>query len=553
MMALAIICLLVPFSGKAYHIDDPLFVWSAEHIQKAPFDFYGFEINWNGTPNPAHHIIQNPPLTGYVLALPSMLFGPGEFALHLAMIFPAVIFALGVFRLAQVYSAGPELSVLAALAAPAFLVSATSVMADVLLSALYVWSAVLWIEGLQQPKTWKMALSGVLASMAALTKYFGLSLVPLLLVHSLASKTRRPRLLLYLLIPLAMVAAYQAITLHLYGRDLVREALFFTSEWQIDRNWAPVRQTIVGLAFVGGGLMSAVFFAPFIFSKRSLLLGIGCGAACLLGLFFLLTTGVIPIPNWDRLPAAVQFQFVLFWAVGVYILLVAVVELSQHRNGLTLTLFLWIIGTFVFVVYVNWTINARALLPMLPAVAVIFARRANRSSRDGYGVRPSVIFAMGLGVCLAVAVAWGDHQLARSQRDFSMDLEKKLSGYPNTIWFQGHWGFQYYMEAIGAHPMNFSGMVLKAGDVVVVPDNNTLTTRLPKQDYRLLHTIQIPVNAPVSTMNNSVGAGFYSSVWGILPFVFHPVPAETYRIYLAGWQDNNHVAILQSLLSQNSP
>jgi len=77
---------------------------------------------------------------------------------------------------------------------------------------------------------------------------------------------------------------------------------------------------------------------------------------------------------------------------------------------------------------------------------------------------------------------------------------------------------------------------------VVIPGNNTLTTSLPKQDYQLLETIQKPVRAPVVTMNHAVGASFYSSVWGVLPFAFHPVPAETYRIYLAGHQANADAA-----------
>ena len=511
-LVLVTMCLLVPFSGKAFHIDDPLFVWSAEHIQHAPLDFFGFEINWNGTPNPAHHIIQNPPLTGYFLALSAIFFGLKEFGLHLAMILPAVTLVIGVFRLAQMYSARPELSVLATLAAPAFLVSATTVMADVLLLALYVWSVVLWMEGLQHRNIRKMVLAGVVAGLAALTKYFALSLVPLLFVHTLTSGTKQPRLWFCLLIPIAMVAVYQAVTVHLYGRDLVREALFFTSEWQIDKNWAPVRQTTVGLAFVGGSLLSAVFFAPFIFSRRSLLWVAGGGAICLLGLFVILNTGVIRIPNWERLSVAVQLQFVLFWAIGAYILLVAALELAHHRDGPTLTLFLWVVGTFVFSVYINWTINARALLPMLPPIAVIIARRTERCSIHGSGIRPGLILSLGLGLCVATAVTWGDYQLARSQQAFSMDLKKRLSGYPNTVWFQGHWGFQYYMEAIGAHPMDFSGTVLKPGDIVVIPGNNTLTTSLPKQDYQLLETIQKPVRAPVVTMNHAVGAGFYSSV-----------------------------------------
>lgn len=53
--------LLVPFANKAFNIDDPLFIWSARHIQKNPLDFYGFSANWYGTEMPMSDITQNPP------------------------------------------------------------------------------------------------------------------------------------------------------------------------------------------------------------------------------------------------------------------------------------------------------------------------------------------------------------------------------------------------------------------------------------------------------------------------------------------------------------
>ena len=43
------IAALAPFLGKAFHMDDPLFIWTAKHLRLAPFDFYGFDVNWEGT------------------------------------------------------------------------------------------------------------------------------------------------------------------------------------------------------------------------------------------------------------------------------------------------------------------------------------------------------------------------------------------------------------------------------------------------------------------------------------------------------------------------
>src|SRR5215475_8135491 len=37
---------LAVFLDKAFHIDDPLFLWTARQITAAPGDFFGFELNW---------------------------------------------------------------------------------------------------------------------------------------------------------------------------------------------------------------------------------------------------------------------------------------------------------------------------------------------------------------------------------------------------------------------------------------------------------------------------------------------------------------------------
>ena len=47
-IGLFILLTLGPFLNKAVHIDDSLFVWTAEQILKHPGDCYGFDVNWTG-------------------------------------------------------------------------------------------------------------------------------------------------------------------------------------------------------------------------------------------------------------------------------------------------------------------------------------------------------------------------------------------------------------------------------------------------------------------------------------------------------------------------
>src|SRR6266403_5991439 len=97
----AVIAALAPFLNKAFHIDDPLFLWMAEQIARHPLDPYGFTVNWAGAPQPMWVAMQNPPLCSYFIAAVSALFGSNEIALHLTFLFWAVAVVLGTFALAR--------------------------------------------------------------------------------------------------------------------------------------------------------------------------------------------------------------------------------------------------------------------------------------------------------------------------------------------------------------------------------------------------------------------------------------------------------------------
>src|SRR5213592_4224630 len=178
---IAVIAASVAFLNTAFHIDDTLFLWMAQQVSQHPADPYGFFVNWYGSAMPMFSVMQNPPLNAYYMALAASFFGWSELAMHGAFLFPAVVAVLGTFFLAQRLSGSPLLGALLVLFTPVFLVSATTVMCDVWLLALWVWSVHCWLRGLEERHSyWLLLLASLLAAAAALTKYFGVSLVPLL-------------------------------------------------------------------------------------------------------------------------------------------------------------------------------------------------------------------------------------------------------------------------------------------------------------------------------------------------------------------------------------
>ena len=52
LLILATLLCLAPFLNKAVHLDDYLFIRSAQHIVGHPADPFGIVVNWNGIDEP---------------------------------------------------------------------------------------------------------------------------------------------------------------------------------------------------------------------------------------------------------------------------------------------------------------------------------------------------------------------------------------------------------------------------------------------------------------------------------------------------------------------
>src|SRR5258706_16211547 len=99
-----------------------------------------------------------------------------------------------------------------------------------------------------------------------------------------------------------------------------------------------------------------------------------------------------------------------------------------------------------------------------------------------------------------------------------------------TLWFEGHWGFQYYMEGRGASPLDMRLSPLAIGDRVVIPGNNSNLFPFPPDTVTPRARTDYAAFPFLSTMSPDLGAGFYVDIWGPLPFAFGRVPPERYMV-----------------------
>jgi|GEM_PF-5585679 len=212
-------------------------------------------VNWCYKVEPMAGANENPPLVSYWLAGVGALFGWNESVLHAAMLVPALLAVAGVWLLARVLGAPPRLAGLALLAMPGFLVSSTTLMADVLAMALWTWAVLAWVRGLQRERMGWLAAGAVLAGLCLLTKYVGLAVVPLLFAYTvLKSRRLDPRILL-LGVPLVLAFVYRAQMLARYGVDPFTAVGSYSLKVREAAKASALELPWLGLAYLGGACL----------------------------------------------------------------------------------------------------------------------------------------------------------------------------------------------------------------------------------------------------------------------------------------------------------
>jgi 4-amino-4-deoxy-L-arabinose transferase-like glycosyltransferase len=536
LLAFAVLACLLPFSGKAFNVDDTLFIYVARQITRHPLDPYGFKINWFLDAVPMAYETKNPPLASYYIAAAASLVGWSERALHLAFLLPALAAVLGAYRLAHRFTDSPLLAAAATLLTPVFLVSASSVMCDALMLALWLWAIIFWIEGLEPQKPHYLGISALLITLCALTKYFGIALILLLAAYSLARLRRLGSWAWYLLLPILALTGYQHWTKALYGLRMISEAAHMSAGVRQARQSSALAKVLVDMSFVGGCALPALTLAPVIWSRKKTLAV--CAASGIAA--FLVTRGRIGLGEmlWPfdfyRHWLLVGIQLTFFIAAGFSVIALAAADAWKRRDADSLLLMLWVVGTFAFTGFLNWAINARSVLPLIPAVGILLARRVDALRTNSVRWRPTMLLLpLAAAGAVSLWLTWADTELANSARTAAALIEKQTRNQPGTVWFLGHWGFQYYMESFGAHAVIIDNPPHQTGDFLATAGDRLLFEVRPAF-VASRDSIQIPMRLGITTVQSELGTGFYSSDLGPLPFAIGPVPPERYELIRLG-------------------
>ncbi len=496
--------LVVLFSDKPFHIDDPHFLKAAEHVARDPLHPLEFDVNLDDRTRPAREVFASPPGFFYFLALLLRLGIVGERGLHLCLAPFAALLVWGTARLARSLGQAPFLPSLLVACSPAAIVCATSVMPDTFAGALATLGAALWLEGTGGARGIRILGGGLLMSLASFSRYGAIAAPAALCVFALHRGIRSPLAWVALLLSPAVSALW---TLRAGGGEAVSSLAALEPD---PLHAARVLAMAAHLSLAAAPTLCAL-------GSRKAFLVLLPGLAIAEALAILL-------PEVYREPAFLVPSVLLPAAVGVgFVLRASLLPLrpGAHDRATSALLAAWILGNLMLpVVYVH--ASAKYLVPALGPLALAALRLEPPGSRR---LRPLLIAGVSLllGLCTAVA----DAHLARAHRALAERTVRPLVRSGRRVWFAGHWGFQWYAEKAGARCYEADEPFLRT-DLLVVAD---VAHKQGEPDPRPFRFVAVGKDAvedpfPLRTMAFPANAGFYSHAYGLLPFGISTRPLE---------------------------
>lgn len=489
---------------KPATIDDLAYVWYVRQIAQTPAQPFGtppdgFHLNWYQNGQPAYTLLM-PMVVPYWLASGYAIFGENLFLLKVWLFPFCLLFTASLYALFRRFAPGMEKALLALTAfSPTFLPS-LNLMVDVPAVALNLTAIAIFCRALDGEKPgWRLViLAGLVAGLAAQTKYTGATAIAAMLLYGLVRRQR-----LAAIVAIGMAAAvfvgWEAYLSHVYGRS------HFLSQLELRRNKTPVDESAGMLARFGNELAAtfekkAGMTAPLFGFLGGLgfpliplfLIGLRCRLRLIHCIAGLLAAGFLAMAllpeRWatfyrdaenSRNIVSVGTIYVGITGVCFVMLLgtsctMLVWKRRQQETSLRPEWFL--IGWLLIELLAYFALTpfgaARRVMGTI-VVATIILGRLLTPSEDSQRIRWVYRYCV-LSILIGLIYAWTDYRDAVDEREAlvqSVKLVREQSGENPRIWFTGHWGFQYYGEQQGLKTIYPYESIIEEGDWLIIPES----------------------------------------------------------------------------------
>ncbi len=513
-MALAAV-LVGPFLNTPFTVDDPIYLREAQHVLVDPFHPQAFKMVWSTDLNlRASEILPGGVFVPYLL-IPTALAGCREWVGHvtqLILLLAAIwVTALAALRLGM-DSREARFTALLTAACPAVLGMAGTVMPDIP-AMLFVILGMERIGAWREDRKWHQG--------AAATCWF--TLAALTRTHTIVILAAAFVMLLDGISAEEIRSSFRRFPARFLPVLLTPVAFFIVSAITADRESAGEKIFDVLFTFPGG---------------LHLLVQNGCA---FLAHYLLVVPLTIPwlVLRFRQLPAAllvgglvgasvlsVKVGWVAFAAFATLVVLADILwDAIQRRDRVQLALWLWLLLAAPVVIYIH--LPSKYLLPSVPAAAMLVMRLVPEGRK---WLIPSMAAA---GAVLGLLILLGVRDLAETQRRAVAELVEPAIKAGERVWFAGHWGFQWYAEEAGASPATLDPPMPNPGDTIVVSEIDFSRFARGDTPRKVLRQFCYPSSGVGRVMDFQARAGFFSSAYGFLPWVWGSGEASCFEVWRA--------------------
>jgi hypothetical protein len=187
----------------------------------------------------------------------------------------------------------------------------------------------------------------------------------------------------------------------------------------------------------------------------------------------------------------------------------------------------WLLLALPVVIYVQMT--PKYLVPSAPAAALLLARLYAAPAR-GRLVRPLIALVGACGLVLGLLIVRADAAFAALGRRAAAELIAPAVVQGRTVWFVGHWGYQWYALHAGGRPLTRPPPAPAAGDLVVASAKTHGAEMIDLVKHRRAVATLVD-DAPGGRIMGG-GAGFFSNHWGDLPWTWSTEELDRFTAWL---------------------
>jgi hypothetical protein len=487
---------------KPVVIDDTAYLTYTRHIAANPLDPYGFSIYWYTAPEPAFEVLA-PPVVPYWLAVGVTLFGEHGALLKLWLLPFVWVFAWAVRDLLRRFARGTESRLLPLIVLSPAVLPTVNLMLDVPALGLGLAAVAVFARACEPVPalrhrastqtdcgSWRLAVAaGVLAALAMQTKYTALLIPPAIGWYGVTH--RRLRLAaLAVLVSVTTFAAWEGALVANYGRShFLHHAAdqeparadgegHLAAYLRAKRDLAPPLAGHLGCVGIAVGLVAAAALGV---ARRWLVLAAGVWAAGLALIVFLPYRMTVLTAGEPGRTADVTATTAFWQAFGMLVLaaLAGCAVLLSFRfgkglrlraNGGTAFVVGWVLLELVGYFVLTPFPAARRVIGFVVVGGLLAGRALSRVERIHPQQRlPGWLIAFGIATGFAVAAldtldAFPEKWCAERAAVIASDRPEG-----STVWYAGHWGFQFYCERGGMKPAVPGHSVLQPGDILVLP------------------------------------------------------------------------------------